>query len=270
MADRAMTIALLLSTLLITGCGTVANLVVVDPQEGGKTPFGGVKHDALCIHKAQSESNEGRKIATTVVCAADMPFSFLGDVVTWPYTASYTFINQPVPVPPPLPVPFQTGPQAATLGQPLANPTETLPVPKEILYSTTDDGGKRALGLTPSWADQLSSAPHLTAYPAGPSGRRNSHIVFRPFAQEFSNASEQPLKSTPLSVEKIGGAIHFILLRWPQWNLVSDRCGRDPSIRQLAQERPARKTSSARDQSVFQCSRLLSRDRPDTPSATGS
>jgi hypothetical protein len=32
--------------------------------------------------------------------ALDLPFSLMGDVVTWPYTAAYSFINQPVFVPP--------------------------------------------------------------------------------------------------------------------------------------------------------------------------
>ncbi len=33
-------------------------------------------------------------------CTADLPFSFVGDVVTWPYTAAYSCINQPIPTPP--------------------------------------------------------------------------------------------------------------------------------------------------------------------------
>jgi hypothetical protein len=33
-------------------------------------------------------------------CAADLPFSLIGDAVTWPYTAAYSFINQPIPTPP--------------------------------------------------------------------------------------------------------------------------------------------------------------------------
>jgi hypothetical protein len=35
-----------------------------------------------------------------LLCAADLPFSLLGDVVLWPYTVAYNFINQPLPIPP--------------------------------------------------------------------------------------------------------------------------------------------------------------------------
>jgi hypothetical protein len=48
--------------------------------------------------KAGSEQQP--QVALSLLYAADLPFSFIGDVVTWPYTVSYTCINQPVPVPP--------------------------------------------------------------------------------------------------------------------------------------------------------------------------
>ncbi len=35
-----------------------------------------------------------------VLAAADLPFTLIGDVATWPYAAAYFAINQPVPVPP--------------------------------------------------------------------------------------------------------------------------------------------------------------------------
>jgi hypothetical protein len=102
---------LLISTLTTAGCGTVANLVVTHPEEGGKTPFGGVRQDVGCIKKAangelafetpaQPESGQRPQVGLLVLCAADLPLSMIGDVLTWPYTVVYSFINQPIPIPP--------------------------------------------------------------------------------------------------------------------------------------------------------------------------
>jgi len=110
MAFRANCMVLLLSTLPIGGCGTVANLARSGP-EGGKNPFGGVKQDVGCIKQAEtgdlgsrthpkSESEQHPQIARMLFCAVDLPFSFIGDLVTWPYTATYSYINQPIPTPP--------------------------------------------------------------------------------------------------------------------------------------------------------------------------
>lgn len=111
MAFRAICVALLLSSLTTAGCGTVANLAVTHAEEGGKTPFGGVRQDVGCIKKAvngelafgphaQSESGQRPQVGLLVLCAADLPLSLMGDVLTWPYTVVYSFINQPVPTPP--------------------------------------------------------------------------------------------------------------------------------------------------------------------------
>jgi hypothetical protein len=111
MTFRAICVALLLSSLLVAGCGTVANLFWLRPEEGGMSPFGGVRHDECCIKKAsngqcgsrthpESESEQFRQATQRFLCAADLPLTLIGDVVTWPYTASYSFINQPIPTPP--------------------------------------------------------------------------------------------------------------------------------------------------------------------------
>ncbi|HEU5407433.1 MAG TPA: YceK/YidQ family lipoprotein, partial [Nitrospira sp.] len=72
-------------------------------------PFGGVRQDVSCIKKAASgevactpcsKSEQYRLTALSLFCAADLPFSLIGDVVTWPYTATYCYINQPTPSPP--------------------------------------------------------------------------------------------------------------------------------------------------------------------------
>lgn len=107
MAFRAICVALLLSSLPSVGCGTVGNLARQGPeQEGGMSPFGGVRQDVSCIQKAAngdcgcSKSDQNRQVARRLFCAADLPFSLIGDVVTWPYTVTYSYINQPFPIPP--------------------------------------------------------------------------------------------------------------------------------------------------------------------------
>ena len=111
MVLRAVCVVLLFSILVIAGCGTVANLACTPYEEGGKSPFGGVRQDECWMKKAvnggagcskhpEAGSEQHPQVARTLIYAADLPFSFVGDLVTWPYTAAYTWINQPVPVPP--------------------------------------------------------------------------------------------------------------------------------------------------------------------------
>ena len=110
MASRAVCVALLLSSLSVAGCGTVANVARQQPGAGGVRPFGGVRQDVSCIRKAangdsgvgahpHSESGDYPRAVLMLACAADLPLSLIGDIVTWPYAVAYSFINQPVPVP---------------------------------------------------------------------------------------------------------------------------------------------------------------------------
>jgi hypothetical protein len=57
------------------------------------SPFGGVRHDMWCIRKAAngesgcrtpptSQSEQFRQVALMVFCAADLPLSLIGDVVS--------------------------------------------------------------------------------------------------------------------------------------------------------------------------------------------
>jgi uncharacterized protein YceK len=165
MAFRAIWVALLLSSLPTAGCGTVANLAKQGP-EGGITPFGGVAQDVECLKEAkngecdlwfhpQPGPGQHPQVALMLLCAADLPFSFIGDVLTWPYTATYVYINEPVPVPPvmqgpppppqagtqataqaPTPpgtqAPYPPGTQAPAQGRPQTPPLETLPVPQKL------------------------------------------------------------------------------------------------------------------------------------------
>jgi uncharacterized protein YceK len=149
MAVRTICVALLLSIPLSAGCGTVANVARTGPNNG-MSPFGGVKQDLACIQKAAngelgfkthdtSESEHYPRAALRLFCAADLPFSLIGDVVTWPYTVSYAFINQPIPPPPvtladptvsqtiPIPIPPVTQPMPIPI-PPAAEPT---PAPKK-------------------------------------------------------------------------------------------------------------------------------------------
>lgn len=143
MAFRAMCIALLLSTLPIAGCGTVANVVKPGPEGGGKVPFGGVRQDLCYIEKLAngecgftpcppSESATKSRVAPMVFYAADLPFSLVGDVVTWPYTATYSCINQPIPTPPVTRALTPVVPQAPAEARPQPAPVETLPQPRKL------------------------------------------------------------------------------------------------------------------------------------------
>jgi hypothetical protein len=160
MTFRAICVALLLSCLSTAGCGTVANLAHCRPEEGGRSPFGGVQQDLSCFREAangelgfrshpKSNAEDYPQVALMMFCAADLPFSLLGDVLTWPYTCSYTFINQPVPVPPiplagpptiqviptppatqPMPIPVPPpGTKPPVQGMPLPAPSELPPIP---------------------------------------------------------------------------------------------------------------------------------------------
>jgi hypothetical protein len=135
MAFRASCVALLLSILPIAGCGTAANLVRWRPEEGGRSPFGGVRQDVSCIEQASNGESDSRTSHKALICAADLPLSFVGDVVTWPYTAAYTFINQPIPTPPV--TPGQAIPTSAELQppddvRPEPYPLQTLPEPRKL------------------------------------------------------------------------------------------------------------------------------------------
>jgi len=142
MAFRMIRIVLLLACLPLAGCGTVSNLAAQKPGQGGVSPFGGVRHDLLSIKQAANgESAVGHPgseralhphLALMLVCAADLPLSLIGDVLTWPYTVTYTYINQPTPVPPVLlpqiPPVFETPAD----GRPENPAPESLPEPKKL------------------------------------------------------------------------------------------------------------------------------------------
>jgi hypothetical protein len=134
MSFRAIHVALLVSSLPIVGCGTVANLSRLDPEGGGKNFLGGVRQDVWCIKKAASgefgirthcepESEQHAQVALMLFCAADLPFSLIGDVVTWPYTVAYSCINQPIPPPLVTQAPAEGGPQSSPSGF-LPKPTD--------------------------------------------------------------------------------------------------------------------------------------------------
>ncbi|MFO0796582.1 MAG: hypothetical protein U0804_03840 [Gemmataceae bacterium] len=108
MTSRAVCVALLLSALSATGCGTVANLAGAGP--GAKAPFGGVAHDVRCLNGAsaghsgvgplEADGMTGPRVGSMILCAADLPLSLVGDALTWPYTRAYTCVNEPTDLPP--------------------------------------------------------------------------------------------------------------------------------------------------------------------------
>jgi uncharacterized protein YceK len=110
MAVRAIAFGVLLSSVAATGCGTVTNLVGCRPEVESKTPFGGVHQDVYCL-KAAADGQYGKadqkppadprpQLGLVLLFAADLPLSAVADLLMWPYTCSYTLINEPVPTPP--------------------------------------------------------------------------------------------------------------------------------------------------------------------------
>jgi uncharacterized protein YceK len=142
MVCRAIGVALLLASLPIAGCGTVANLANPHTEDGGHLPFGGVKRDVTKLDQAAhgaygyktppKDADQHPQVVPALCAAVDLPFSLVGDVLTWPYTATFTFINQPIQVPPMVPGPNPPVQQGALGGQPPALPLETLPEPKTM------------------------------------------------------------------------------------------------------------------------------------------
>lgn len=157
MAVRALHVALLLSVLALTGCGTAVNLTKPGPETGGdgKLPFGGVRQDVECIKTAangelglksgpRSGWEQYPQAAVILFCSADLPFSLIGDIVTWPYAAAYTFINEPVPTPavlvepaPPVPPLKQVPADAPPKGPPSKTPPRDT-LPKTLPKPTAD------------------------------------------------------------------------------------------------------------------------------------
>lgn len=151
MAVRATRVAVLLACLPLAGCGTVANLANSRPWDGGRTPFGGVRRDlawvdgsangdGACGTAPKPECGPYRQVGLTLLGAADLPLSFIGDVVTWPYTAAFTWINTPVPLatvapaPPPSVTPVAPPPatQAPSEAQPTTSPPGMPQVPGKL------------------------------------------------------------------------------------------------------------------------------------------
>lgn len=97
------------ASLLLAGCGTVANLTHTNP-DGLKAPFGGVRQDVAGIEGALNGDDDDirlehvKEVTRAAICAADLPFSAVGDTLAYPYTRSYNFINSPTLVGPALQV----------------------------------------------------------------------------------------------------------------------------------------------------------------------
>jgi uncharacterized protein YceK len=122
MAYRAICVALLLSTVPLAGCGTIGNLARPGPPVGGgKVPFGGVQLDQEHIQQASAEDSKKR-----LLWVADLPLSLIGDVVTWPYTATYTYINESAEQP----ALAIAGPPQPGAPQPPLQPGTPIPTPK--------------------------------------------------------------------------------------------------------------------------------------------
>lgn len=86
--------ALLLSTS--SGCGTLFNInghepwMIGPPPERAIVPFGGVDNDVRWMSRGIGPGNW--KPYCIAAAAIDMPFSFVGDIITLPWTAYQSMI----------------------------------------------------------------------------------------------------------------------------------------------------------------------------------
>lgn len=85
--------ALALAALVSGGCGTVTNLALFNPEEGGKRVYGGVRADWVGITGIPSATpsaapdSEDRFVQTLL--ALDMPVSAFWDTLTLPITVPH-------------------------------------------------------------------------------------------------------------------------------------------------------------------------------------
>ncbi len=93
--------------------------------------------------KSESDSEPHPQVAPLLLCAADLPFSLIGDIVTWPYTAAYVCINQTIPpiaqtpALPPQPLP---GPHAQEILPPVKPEPDMLPPPRPVEPPVPQEG----------------------------------------------------------------------------------------------------------------------------------
>jgi uncharacterized protein YceK len=79
---------------MCSGCGTIFNVtghepwLIGPPPERPIEPFGGVDNDVRWISRGFPESAPLARVAGAI----DMPFSFVGDLITLPWTAYQYFI----------------------------------------------------------------------------------------------------------------------------------------------------------------------------------
>ena len=129
---RATTAVLLLACLASAGCGTVANLCTAGPRRAAASPSVASSTTSRTFRNRPAGTPTSRRTARdnyprtalTLLCAVDLPFSFVGDVITWPYTASFTYVNQPAPF-----APIQILPPLLPAAAPAEAPPEMRPQP---------------------------------------------------------------------------------------------------------------------------------------------
>jgi len=76
-------------TIPSAGCGTMENLREAIPPkstcgESWNTVYGGVRNDCSYLVKSTASKDEA-----WILTAFDVPFSFIGDTITLPYTVAY-------------------------------------------------------------------------------------------------------------------------------------------------------------------------------------
>jgi uncharacterized protein YceK len=80
--------------LFVSGCGTVANTLWLNDDEGGMRVYGGVRGDWEIIHESSTGSPGTRMDSYSVLLGSlDIPFSAIGDTVTLPLTIPYSILS---------------------------------------------------------------------------------------------------------------------------------------------------------------------------------
>jgi uncharacterized protein YceK len=96
------------ATLALGGCGTAANVLLLKPEEGGQSIYGGVQADLHSAKGYAAEVSDSSDIREQIdgasealfVAALDLPLSAVADTLTLPWTLA-TRLGQPAMAPPP-------------------------------------------------------------------------------------------------------------------------------------------------------------------------
>ena len=126
-------LAIAVTALLLSGCGTVANLALFNQKEGGKRVYGGVRADwegvTGTLPSTPTSAPDGEDRFYQVLLAMDLPVSAFWDTltlpVTIPYAAGWVKSGPPKPAKPASALPPAAPPPPETNSSPSPLPSAT-------------------------------------------------------------------------------------------------------------------------------------------------